>query len=45
MGDANGGTLLHDAIETAHGEAGESPLRALYIGTLAPGDGRDGGTT
>ena len=31
----NGGTLLHDAIETAKGKPG-SPLRALYIGTLAP---------
>ena len=33
--DVNGGTLLHDAIETAKGKPG-SPLRALYIGTLAP---------
>ena len=31
----NGGTLLHDAIETAKGKPG-SPLRALYIGTIAP---------
>lgn len=30
-----GGELLHDAIETAKGKPG-SPLRALYIGTLAP---------
>ena len=30
-----GGTLLHDAIETAKGKPG-SPLRAVYIGTLAP---------
>ena len=33
--EINGGTLLHDAIETAKGKPG-SPLRALYIGTLAP---------
>ena len=33
--ETNGGTLLHDAIETAQGKP-ESPLRALYIGTLAP---------
>ena len=31
----NGGTLLFDAIETAKGKPG-SPLRALYLGTLAP---------
>ena len=33
--EANGGQLLHDAIETAKGKPG-SPLRAVYIGTLAP---------
>ena len=33
--EVNGGTLLHDAIETAKGKP-SSPLRALYIGTLAP---------
>ena len=33
--EVNGGELLHDAIETAKGKPG-SPLRALYIGTLAP---------
>ena len=33
--ETNGGTLLHDAIETAKGKPG-SPLRALYLGTLAP---------
>ena len=33
--ETNGGTLLHDAIETAKGKPG-SPLRAIYIGTLAP---------
>ena len=33
--ETNGGTLLHDAIETAKGKPG-SPLRALYIGTLSP---------
>ena len=33
--EVNGGTLLFDAIETAKGKPG-SPLRALYIGTLAP---------
>ena len=41
--EVNGGTLLHAAIETAKGKPG-SPLRALYIGTLAP-PSRDGGTT
>ena len=30
-----GGQLLHDAIETAKGKPG-SPLRSIYIGTLAP---------
>ena len=33
--EVNGGTLLHDAIETAKGKPG-SPLKALYIGTIAP---------
>ncbi|WP_419922333.1 hypothetical protein [Candidatus Poriferisodalis sp.] len=33
--EVNGGTLLHDAITTAQGKPG-SPLRAVYIGTLAP---------
>ena len=33
--EANGGQLLHDAITTAQGKPG-SPLRVLYIGTLAP---------
>ena len=33
--ETNGGTLLHDAIETAKGKPG-SPLTAVYIGTLAP---------
>ena len=33
--EVNGGTLLHDAIMTAMGKPG-SPLRALFIGTLAP---------
>ena len=33
-----GGTLLFDAIETAKGKPG-SPLRAVYIGTLAPATG------
>ena len=33
--ETNGGQLLHDAIETAQGKPG-SPLKALYIGTLAP---------
>ena len=37
--EVNGGTLLHDAIETAKGKPG-SPLKAIYIGTLAPA--RDG---
>ena len=30
-----GGELMHDAIQTAQGKP-ESPLKALYIGTLAP---------
>ena len=30
-----GGQLLHDAIQTAQGKPG-SPLKAIYIGTLAP---------
>ena len=33
--EVNGGQLLHDAIETAKGKPG-SPLKALYLGTLAP---------
>ena len=33
--EVNGGQLLYDAIETAKGKPG-SPLRAVYIGTLAP---------
>lgn len=33
--EVNGGRLLHDAIETAKGKPG-SPLKAIYIGTLAP---------
>ena len=33
--EVNGGTLLHDAIEGAKGKPG-SPLRSLYIGTIAP---------
>ena len=36
--EVNGGTLLHDAIETAKGKPG-SPLRAVYIGTIAPSTG------
>ena len=36
--EVNGGTLLHDAIETAKGKPG-SPLRALYLGTIAPSTG------
>ena len=47
--EVNGGQLLNDAIETAKGKPG-SPLRAVYIGTLAPSQGGwwhsliDGGT-
>lgn len=33
--DVAGGTLLHEAIQFAQGKPG-SPLRALYVGTLAP---------
>ena len=36
--ETNGGTLLHDAIMTAMGKPG-SPLRALFIGTIAPSMG------
>ena len=33
--ETNGGLLMHDAIQTAQGKPG-SPLKAVYIGTLAP---------
>ena len=33
--EVNGGTLMFDAIQTAQGKPG-SPLKAVYIGTLAP---------
>ena len=33
--EARGGQMMHDAISTAQGKPG-SPLRAVYIGTLAP---------
>ena len=33
--EINGGGLLHDSISTAQGKPG-SPLKAIYIGTLAP---------
>ena len=33
--DILGGTLLHDALQTAMGKP-ESPLRVIYIGTIAP---------
>ena len=36
--EVNGGQLLHDAIETAKGKPG-SPLKVVYIGTLAPATG------
>ena len=36
--ETNGGTLLHDAVTTAQGKPG-SPLRVVYIGTLAPATG------
>ena len=36
--ETNGGQLLNDAIETAKGKPG-SPLRVVYIGTLAPSTG------
>lgn len=36
--EVRGGELMHDAIETALGKPG-SPLRVLYIGTLAPAEG------
>ena len=36
--EVNGGTLLHDAVQTAMGKPG-SPLKAVYIGTLAPAHG------
>ena len=36
--EAAGGQLLHDAIQTAQGKPG-SPLKAIYIGTLAPATG------
>ena len=36
--DVIGGELMHDAIQTAQGKPG-SPLRVLYVGTLAPAAG------
>ena len=33
--ETNGGELMYDAVSTAQGKPG-SPLRAVYIGTLAP---------
>lgn len=33
--EANGGTLMYDAITTAQGKP-DSPLRVIFIGTLAP---------
>ena len=36
--EVRGGELLFDAIETAKGKPG-SPLRSIYIGTLAPSTG------
>ena len=33
--EVNGGQLMNDAIQTAMGKPG-SPLRAIYIGTIAP---------
>ncbi len=36
--ETNGGQLLNDAIQTAQGKPG-SPLKAIYIGTLAPATG------
>ncbi len=36
--ETNGGTLLYDAIATAQGKPG-SPLKAVFIGTLAPAKG------
>lgn len=33
--EVNGGALMHDAITTAQGKPG-SPLKVVYIGTLAP---------
>ena len=36
--ETRGGELLHDAIESAKGKPG-SPLRSVYIGTLAPSRG------
>ena len=36
--EANGGTLMFDAIQTAQGKP-DSDLKAIYIGTLAPATG------
>ena len=36
--EVNAGQLMHDAIATAQGKPG-SPLRAIYIGTIAPAVG------
>ena len=37
--EVNGGSMMHDAIQTAMGKPG-SPLKAIYTGTLAPSTGR-----
>ena len=42
--EVNGGTLMYDAIQTAQGKPG-SPLKAVYIGTLAPSLSGSGGMT
>ena len=34
--EVNGGTLMYDAITTALGKPGLSPMRTVFIGTLAP---------
>ena len=39
-----GGQLLADAVLTALGKPG-SPMRIIFIGTLAPASLRDGGMT
>ena len=36
--EVNGGSMMHDAIQTAMGKPG-SPLKAIYTGTLAPSTG------
>ena len=37
--ETKGGLLIHNAIQTAQGKPG-TPLKVIYIGTLAPAESR-----